>query len=955
MKTSTRFIAYAFLLVGMCAHPAVLSARPLPSNPQIRIGKLDNGLTWMYCPHRNPPGKMAMALFVRTGGFNETEAQRGLAHFLWHVAIKGSENFPPGELASYFESIGMEYGPDLNGYVSRAHTLYQLFTPDTQIARVDKALMVLSDYAFRLLLLEEEIENERGVLLAEAATQRTVLHRIRNKLWPELFEGSRAARRLAYGTGEVVTTVMRGEFVDYYRTWYRPENMTVIMVGDADHGPYIPLIEKWFGEYEAKVPEQPHKGPEFTPFTRRRGFVVTVPEMALCHVEMLNLRAGRPAATTVEQSRVELIEHIGSWIARRRYEERVNKGKASYRGAHAFVGDFLNAQDALVSGASASGEPEDWDRMLEELVVEVNRARRHGFSQRELTLAKKEILAETEHAVQTESTRSAKDVLMKLVWAINSRQAILSAQQWLDLKGDLLPSIQLAEVNEVFREHFAPGKYAYIVVSPEREGLAIPSGDDVVAVGQAAWAKKVEPLVEPDRPTELLTALPEPGKVVATSMDEDLKITSLWLDNGVRVHHRYMDYKRDSVWVSISLAGGRIEETEANAGVTEAALLAINEAATSRLTSTDLRDIMTGRNIHVRAGCEGDSLAIHVKGASEDLEAGLQKVYALLTDGKIEESAFKNWKLATLREMEQRDKMPMLKGEQQAVDLVTGSDPRITFWTKERVEALMPGQAQAWFDRLRVEAPIEVAVVGDITLDKAVGLITSYVGSLPKRRRTPTHLDGLRHVARPAGPMARLVLVDTVTPQALTVAGFMGCEGRNADDARALQLACKIVSSRVLKRVREELSLVYSLRLRSEPSWIYTDMGWFGGGAPCDPANADRVADEMHGIFREFAKAGPTSHELENAKKLVVNKLDVEMREPKYWLNVLRHHDLHGRDLDQEKKMKRAYQLVTCEKVQKVFKKYYTPDRRVRLIATPNEHATPVEDRQRESTASGAL
>jgi zinc protease len=933
--------------------PVVSLAKPLPRDPRLLSGTLDNGLTWMYYPHSNPPGKMSIALHVRSGSLNETDAQQGLAHFLWHMALKGSENFPPGELASYFESIGMEYGPDRNGFASFDQTVYQLFLPDTQVGQIDKALMVLSDYAFRLSLVDEEIESERGVMLAEACSSLSASQRIREKVWPELFEGSRFAVRLPAGDEEVIKTAGRDEFVDYYRTWYRPENFTVLMVGDAGPEPFIPLIEKWFGEYEPKAPKRPNIGPEFSPFTARRGIVATDPELALCEVEMINLRAGRPPAATVEQWRGKLVEDLAAWIARRRHEDRVDQGKASYRGASVYIYDFFH--EALLSVENVTGEPRNWDKMLEEVVLEVKRARQYGFSQRELALAKKEFLATAEHAVRTESTRSAKSVLMKMVWIINSKKTIYSAQQKLDLYNELLPSIQLAEVNEAFAEHFAPGSFAYLVVSPEKEGVGVPTGDDVVAVAQAAWAKKVDPFVEEERPTELLAALPEPGRVVATSTDEDLQITSAWLENGVRVHHRYMDYKQGSVWVSISLAGGKIEETQANAGVTEVALLTVNEPATNRLTSTDMRDIMTGLNIRVSAGNDDDSFAIHVDGAPEDLEMGLQKVYALLTDGRIEASAFRNWKMATLQEIEQRRKMPVFRGEEAAVDLVSGSDPRLTFLTKERVEALSLELADAWFDRLRREAPIEVAVVGDIKLEVAMPLVSRYVGSLPKRQRAASHLDKLRHVVRPEGPLARQVKVDTVTPQGLTIAGFMGCDGRNADEARALHLAAKIVSSRVLKRLREELSLVYSMRLWSEPSWAYADVGWFGGGAPCDPVNAERVANEIHSMYREFAEAGPTAQELQNAKRQVANELDEKMREPKYWLHILKHHDLHGRDLEEEKKMKPAYDLLTREQVQEVFKKYYTPARTVRVIAAPDEHASPPEEGQKKDARPETL
>ncbi|MFQ5591742.1 MAG: M16 family metallopeptidase [Phycisphaerae bacterium] len=953
MQTRGFLIAWTASLVGLVVCPELSTATPLPSNPQVLSGTLDNGMRWMYRRHQNPPGKMALALHVRTGSLNETQDQRGLAHFLEHLAFNGSEHFPPGELVAYFESIGMELGPDLNGFAGFVQTVYLLFTPRTRTEQVDKALMALSDYAFGLSLIEEEIEKERGVILAESSTEKNASQRIRDKLWPRLFEGSRFATRLPIGDEGIIKSAPRSEFVDYYRTWYRPENLTLIMVGDADPTPFKPLIEKWFGGRQPETPLRPHMGPEFRPFNKARAIVVTDPELALCDVEMINMCAGRPPVTTVEQWRIGLVETLGSWIAERRHQERVSNGEASYRGAHVFVYDFFH--DALLSAVNATGEPGHWNQILEELVVEVNRARRYGFSERELAAAKKELLADARRAVRIESTRSAKSLLMELVFAVRDNRPVLSARQKLDLLNELLPSIKLAEVTEVFAQRFAPGTFAYVISSPERDDLVIPSADEVLAVARKAWLRSVDPLPQADRPSELLAVLPSPGKIAATSSDPDLEITSVWLDNGVRVHHRYLQYKHDSVWVSISLAGGRIEETAANAGATEAALLAVNEAATSTLTSNDMRDIMTGRNIHVSAENEHDSLTIYVTGAPRDLEAGLQQVYALLTDGRIEESAFNNWKLATLQEIEQKNRMPVFKGEAETFDLVTGSDPRLTFLTRERVNALSLVQVQAWFDRLRRDAPVEVAVVGDITLEQVMPMIARYVGSLPQRRRAADHLDELRRVARPAGPLSRVVKVDTVTPQALTVAGFMACDGKNADETRALQIASKIVSSRIIKRIREELSLVYSVRLTSEPSWVYRDMGWFGGGAPCDPANARRVADEMHHIYQEFADTGPTAEELENAKKQIANDLDEEMREPKYWLKILKHHDLHRRSLEEQKRMKSAYRQLTREHARTVFQKYYTPKRRVTVIATPDEHATPAERSRNDPSASGTM
>jgi zinc protease len=944
----TRLTATTLVLTLVaCVAPGL--AGPLPADARILTGRLNNGVTWMYRQHDNPPGKMALMIHVDAGSLNETDQQRGLAHFMEHMVFNGTENFPPGTLIPYFESIGMEFGADLNAFTSFDQTAYMLFLPDTQTERIDKALMVLSDYAFRSLLLDKEIDKERGVILAEARTGKSAEQRMRDKLWPELYEGSRFAQRLPIGDEQIVAHAPRSEFVDFYRTWYRPEKITVLLVGDAEPDGIIPLVEKWFGRYTPPVPAREPLGPEFQPFTKERALVVTDPEMSRCDVQMTNIRPGRPPTTTVEQWRVELVEEIGSWIIGRRFQEKVDKGEASYRTARASVRDFY--QDAVVASANASGEPADWPRMLEELVLEVNRVCQYGFTEHELELAKKELRADAERAVRTESTRDARTFLFRMLSAVNDREPVLSAQQELDLYEDLLPTIRLAEVDAAFKEQFRPGTFAYVIEMPEKDGVVVAPREEVLAAAQAAWTRTVTPIQEESGPDQLLASLPAPGHVVESTTDEDLGITSAWLANGVRVHHRFMDYRKDTVMVSIALAGGGIEETAANAGVTTVASLAVSEPATSRLSSTDIREIMTGKNISVDAGAGGrggrrgrggrglrpgeDTLTISVQGSPKDLEAGLQLAHALLTDGKIEEAAFKNWKLRTLQQLERMRTMPQFRAMEALADLLSGGDPRRRFPTADDVNRQSVSEAQAWYDRLCRQAPIEVAVVGDIQLDQAMPLIERYIGSLPARSRSAQYLDGLRQLNRPTGPLVRQVEVETITPQGMALAGFVAAEGRNAHDRRALTLASQVLSTRLVKEIREDQGLVYSIRASYEPSWIYADSAQFSAGAPCDPANAPMVAEEIHSLFDDFARNGPTEEELANAKKQVANNLDTEMKEPGYWWRILQHHDLHGRDLAEERTEREAYESYTTAQVRDVFQKYYQPARQFSVTAVP--------------------
>lgn len=941
MNSHWRVVGWSLAFLGIAV--SALRAEDLPRDERILMGQCANGVKWMYYRHNVPPGKLALIFRVDSGSLMEEEHQNGLAHFMEHMAFNGSENFPPGELIPYFESIGMEFGGDINAFTSFDQTAYMIFLPNTEAAEIDKALMVLSDQAFRCTLSSEEIDKERGVILAELRSGRGPDQRLRDKVWPEVFEGSRFAKHMVIGTEEIISNATRADFMDYYKTWYRPEKVTVMLAGDADPEPIIPMIEKWFGQYEAPVPAREGKGAQFKPFVQPRAVVASDPEMSRCSISLLGLLQARPPTTTVERRREELVEEIGLWIVNRRLDERIKSGEAGYHDATVSVMDFF--KEGTLAYGSVDGEPGKWESMLEELVVELNRAREHGFTAREFELAKKAMLSDAEQAVKTEPTRNARALLMRMLFAVNSREPVLSAAQSLELLQRLLPSIEPAEVNAAFAENFKPTAFVTVVEIPEKEGIEVPPRDEVLAAMLAAQARKTEPPKEGGTGLTLLASAPAPGRTLETSQDDALGIIHAWLENGARVHHRYMDYKKNQVFMSISLGGGRLEETAETAGVTEVAALAINQPATRRLSSTEIRDLLTGKVVDVRADFSAtDSLTVTVSGSPEDLETGLELVHALLTEGRIEESAFNKWVQTSLQTYEQYIKAPQFVAIKTVLETVSGGDPRMTMKDPARINAQTLERAQAWFERLCREAPLEVTMVGDMSWEQAQPLIEKYFGSLAKRPRSAGHFDALRRLRPEKGPLVKKIEVDTITPQGIAIIGFIGADVRHPHDAKGLELAAQTLNSRLIKRVREELGLVYSIGVQAEASDAFPDAGMFVTGAPCAPDKVEELAAQVENLFQAFAETGPTEEELSNAKKQIHKNLDTEMKEPRFWWDKLQYAELHRLDLAELKELPEAYEAFTAEQVRDVFRKYFAPERRYRILCVPkDEDAAAVE------------
>ena len=912
---------------------AFAAGTPLPSDPRIVSGRLDNGMTWMFRRHNNPPGKLAMQLHIRTGSLNEVENQRGVAHFLEHMVFNGTEHFPPGKLVPYFESIGMTFGGDLNASTGFDRTMYVLYLPSTDPEQLDKALLVLSDQAFRATLDSKEIDNERGVILEEMRGRKSASQRIRDQLWPELFVGSRLAERLPIGIEEVITKAPRERFVEYYRTWYRPELMTLLMVGDCDHEPIVPVIEKWFADYKPELPPGRPGPAGLKAFDSQRAMVVTDPEVTTCSVQLISLLPGRPPTTTVEQLRGDVVEILGTQILNRRLDELIRSGKASFRSAGTSVSSFY--QEALSVGAMASGEPADWEKMLTQVITEVNRACRHGFADRELELARRQIMALQERSVRVEPTVNAKAILQEMFNSVHDREPVLSAQQQLDIVRELMPTISLNEITVAFRANFDGRNWAYVLTVPKKPEVQVPTREAVLAAARQAWSGEVQATASRAAAQELLPSLPSPGKITGSNEAKDLGILQARLSNGIRVHYRFMDYKKDSLSVAISFAGGGLEEKPGNMGITSAAGLVLSRPATSRLSSTDIRDLRMGRNISLGGGPSGDdSFVVSVGGSPQDLEFGLQLAYAVITDGRIEQPAFDNFRQSALRQIEANQTSVSFHAGKILGGLLSGGDPRRMPVTAEDVKALSVPAAQAWFERL-VKAPAEVAVVGDMPWEQVRPLLERYVGSLPARPADAGYLEPLRKLNPSPGPMAAHLQVPTVTPKAVAYAGFVAAPASEILERRALSLAENVIQSRLIQEVREAKGLVYSISASYSPSWVYRQGGAFQAGSSCKPENAREVADAVHTIFAEFAKSGPTPEELENARKQVLNALDTGMKEPSYWMNLLTSFDLHQRSLDEARTQAQQYKELTAEQLVSAFRKYYVPEAQFTVTAIP--------------------
>lgn len=935
--------------VPAVAKPSADLNAPLPVDPRLVRGELPNGLKYIVLQHSNPPGRAAMYIHVATGSLNEKENQRGIAHYLEHMAFNGSEHFPPNTVIDFFQSMGLSFGQHQNAFTSFDQTAYQLFFPDTKRETIEKGMRFFSDVATRLLLDPKEIDEERGIILEEKRTRAGGQQRMQDYILEHIAPGSLIGKRLPIGTEQTIKGVMREDFLDYYGTYYVPSNMTVMVVADADPQQMVEQITSAFSSGEKK-PRPANQNPGVKPTTGTSGVVATDKEQTSVEIQLMRVWDRREPTTTVGTMRRDLVDQLAAGAFNRRFGAKLAAGNTSYLSASGGGSDLFNV--AYLATVSAEGDAVKWKQILAEVGTEAQRARLHGFTQREIDDVKTSIISSAERFVEQEKTLPARAVIQQMNSSVASGDVLMGAADELKLVKELLPTITPEEVSRTFARDFDMSSVVAVAQFPSTlaDGSAPPTEPEFAAAARKALDVQPSAESESARPTELMAAKPKPGAIASQETHEASKVVSGWLENNIRFHYRFMDYRKDQATVTISLAAGAIQETAGNRGVSEVAGLAWARPATSTLTSTNIRDIMTGKKSNARGGAGMDTMAVTVSGSPAELENGMQLAYLMLTDPVIEKAAFDQWKKRQLQEIEERAKVVEgVFAESLATTLYPETELRPQPLTAAQVNALTAEAGQAYLKNTIKTAPIEVSIVGDISAEKAMELLKTYVGSLPSREKIDAKtLDNLRSVQRPKGPRVIEKTVDTATDKALVAVGFYGPDADNVSDRRDMQMASIVLTTRIIKRVREAEQLVYSARANMRPGQEFPGFGTFALIAPTKPTKTARLVEVTNELYADFAKDGPTAEEMEVAKKQIANTLDEQYKEPAFWLGITSTMSYRDSKLDDVLTAPEYYQKLTPERVRDTFRKYYTPEAQMALVVKPKDVTSAEEEKPKQ-------
>jgi len=863
----------------------------IPVDPDVTMGKFENGVHYYIKTNKKPENRATLWLAVNAGSVLENDDQRGLAHFAEHMGFNGTKHFAKQELIDYLESIGMQFGPEVNAYTSFDETVYFLHVPTDSADFVETGFQILEDWAHLITFEDEEIDKERGVIVEEWRLGRGAYMRMLDKQLPMLLKDSRYAERLAIGKKEIIDSCSYETLKSFYKDWYRPDMMAIVAVGDFDKDWIYNLMEQHFATIPAvenpreriMYPVPDHENVLFA--------IATDPEASYTEIDIYFKSELRPQKT-VANYRELLMEQLFNNMLNIRLREITQKSDPPFVDAFSSKGRFVRTKGVYFLGAIV--KENGIERGLDALLTEAIRVRQHGFTLSELERTKTQILRNAEQkykeADKIESQRIARD----FVYNYLNDEPIPSAEQELALTKQLLAGIQINEVNELVNQWITDNNTVVRLSAPEKEDAKIPSEQELLAVYKAAETKEIQPYVDAVSDEPLVATLPQPSKIVKEIKHEKLDVTELWLSNGVHAVLKPTDFKNDEILFYAYSYGGNSLVNDKNFISALLAANIISESGVGRFSSIELQKKLTGKVVNVYPYIDDLSEGFSGNTSPKDIETMFQLIYLYMTsprdDKEVYESLISRYKAF----LENRSANP----EQAFQDTVQVTLAQHHFRARpfsvplldelNRAEAL-----QIYKDRFADASDFNFFFVGNFEIDKIKPLTETYLGSLPTINRKESWKNV--GISAPKGVIKKEIHKG-IEPKSRVQITFTGpYEGGFENYYRKSSLAA-VLDIKLREILREDLGGTYGVSVYHNDFILDRKEYEFTISFGCSP---DRVNEMINTLFQQIDSIktiGPKDIYISKVQETQKRAHEVNMKENNYWLQELRYKHYYGED-----------------------------------------------------------
>lgn len=927
-----RFVILILACMILALAPAPLRAdTPLTTDPALVTGVLANGMHYYIFENHKPEKRVEIRLVIKAGSLLENDQQQGIAHFIEHMGFNGTDHFKPGELVDYFESIGAEFGPDTNAYTSFDHTTYMLTLPTEPAEPFEKGLQAMRDYAGGMLFLPDEIEKEKGVVLEELRLGRDMQTRIFEKALAITMKGTIYPNRMPIGKKETIEAFTPELTRDYYTKWYRTDRMAIVVAGDIDATAVEKQIKSIYGDL--KAPADNDALPLFrdNPHDEIYSGIVTDPELPISMVTILFIRDPMPY-TSEEIYRTGTIEDIATGIYNSRLNEISLKDNPPFKSAGG--GRWWNMLAVDLVAMQAQPDMKKEKKALLSLLEETERIHQHGVLQEEIDEQIRNIDESLRVAAAEKDKRESSNIASTLADTFLFGESFMDPAAEQQLFEKIKGGITLNDVQASVQKMFAQKNMTVLFILPEfqksmykekdlLETVALAGKEDITPYTREAAAKSTD-----------YTKL-TPGDTISRETDEALGTTTVKFGNGLRIILKSTDFQKDEIIFSGFNLGGVLRETYQDRGLSKLASMAWTLGGTQDLTSVQIDRIMSGKTIGISpSGRENYSLSGNT--VNKDFEETLQWLRDyLVIPGFREEGVAKARSLLSdsIKEME-ADQSGVFNVELQ--ELLCPGNPMAYMPTGDQVEKLTADQLRAFHLANSSPAGMEFTFVGNLDVENTVGLLARYLGSIPAANSAPIPLPSLEcHI--PDG-LTRRVFYKGVEPRT-QIAIVLPGPALDAPDVPAVKVLAKVAETRMLKRLREELSGTYYAYLSARFNPFIKGRNFLFAGMATDPKRVDEMIEETDKIFQALAADGPTEEELKTAKEVESKNLEENLKQNNYWLGTLSGSLTSGLPLDTDMRISREIQNVTADQVRAAAGAYLLTKTRIELIAMPENAA----------------
>ena len=932
-----KMVIACFLLLAVARVSAQQQMPQLPVDAEVRMGKLENGLTY-YIRHNDlPKGQVDMHIAQKVGAVQEEDNQRGLAHFLEHMCFNGTEHFPGNTLVSWLETIGVKFGMNLNAATYPDKTVYDITCiPTTRESAVDSCLLILHDWADGLLRETKEIDKERGVIIEERRTRRDAGWRMHERSLPYYYGDSKYATCTLIGSQENLETFKPESLWNFYHTWYRPDLQAVIVVGDID----VDQIEQKIKDLWSDIPAVEDPTEKVMPVIPANEEpligIITDPEATSTSVQIISRQEAMPSEYNAYDVGMvmDIVNNLIYYMFAERYNDITSSPDAPFLNAYSALGAIAETCDAFMT--SFNCKDGDAINAFKAVWTEIEKARRYGFTEGELERAKAELLSYYERAAESAETRENSEFVDLYITNFFEKYPYMEPQQEYDIAKMLLDQFDITTINMIAAESITENNLSIIYTAPEKEGLVHPTAEQFLAAIDEVNASDIQPneVVEMNEP--LMDASKLKGSKVKKT-EEGVFGTTVWtLKNGIEVVVRPSAEKKDEIIMRLETDGGLSLVADDETDDMLVYSIYASEQGISKFNNSDMRKLLAGKSVSVSANIGQRTHGLSAFSTKKDLETAMQLVYLSCVDPRFNEEEY-NTSLGKIKPyLDNMVNQPNYKLQQRFTEIAYEGNPRVNNLTPEVLEnaqfSVIEKNYRMLFNNFK---GARFYVFGDVDLETLKPLVQKYIGSLPVEKKPFEVIK--RDMDLRQGTFEEVYEVEMETPKATALMVWNGGMPYSPKESVVMRYLNNCLDILYTKTIREDEGGTYGVGtygfLSNDPKEEFLlQISW-----DMNPEMAEKLVAKVIDGIKDMAENGPTEEQYNMSKENFLKELSEDRMSNSWWLNQTRFTMRYG--IDEASNEQELIESVTPADIQALAAKIVSQPNFISLVMVPQAQA----------------